>query len=72
MKRWVCELTIEADEPEMVEILQALKAQLGLRMRSRTREAWLAEAESQPIAPMMIAQVAGYDGPRGHFRRRAS
>jgi hypothetical protein len=67
---WVCIVTLEADtDQEVSDMVAGLKDRFGERLRTRTLERWLYEAERQPVAPLSVSQVAAYAGPRGHFRR---
>ena len=52
--RWVCLLELDADEPEVAQLVTDLKARLGDRVRTTTKTRWLYDEERRPLPPRTV------------------
>lgn len=55
--RWICLLELDTDEHETAEIVADLKARLGDRVRTTTKERWLYDEERKPARPPRVAHL---------------
>ena len=54
MKRWVCQVFLEADESELMDLVSELKQRFGDRCRTKTDERWKYDQERAPAEPFRV------------------